>query len=293
VTAQAEAASFTGRTAWARGLALPVRDFLRTESGSALFLLAATILALAWANIGPHSYETLWAKELSIRIGGAGVAETLRGWINDGLMVFFFLVVGLEARREFDMGEFRERRRIAIPILASAGGMTVPILIYLAFNAGSSSAGGWGTVMSTDTAFALGMLALVARGYPRLRTFILTLVVFDDLVALIVIAVNYSSGVSLVALAAAAGFFLVLVAMRVFHFWNVPVVIAVGAATWVALHKSGVHPTVGGLALGLMLSAYPPERADLEQATALARSFREQPTAELAREAQLGLTSAV
>src|SRR6266498_2550548 len=111
MTARAEAASFTGRTAWARSLALPVRDFLNTESGSAVVLLAATLVALTWANVDAHSYTTLWAKTLSIRVGGAGVAESLRGWINDGLMVFFFLVVGLEARREFDMGELRQRRR--------------------------------------------------------------------------------------------------------------------------------------------------------------------------------------
>src|SRR6266545_4806012 len=244
MTARAEAASFTGRTAWARSLALPVRDFLNTESGSAVVLLAATLVALTWANVDAHSYTTLWAKTLSIRVGGAGVAESLRGWINDGLMVFFFLVVGLEARREFDMGELRQRRRIAIPVIAALGGMTVPILIYLAFNAGHSSSSGWGIAMSTDTAFALGLLALVAKGYPRLRTFILTLVVFDDIAALLVIVFAYANDVSFIA-------------------------------------------------LGLVLSAFPPARTDLEQATALAREFREQPTAELARSTQLGLTAAI
>src|SRR6266545_757610 len=111
MTARAEAASFTGRTAWARSLALPVRDFLRTESGGALVLLAGAIAALAWANVDAHSYATFWDKELSIRIGGAEPAENLRGWVNDGLMTFFFLVIGLEARRELDMGELRHRRR--------------------------------------------------------------------------------------------------------------------------------------------------------------------------------------
>ncbi len=293
VAAPAEAVSFTGRTAWARSLALPVRDFLRTESGSALVLLAATLVALAWANVGLHSYDSFWTKALSIRVGGAGVSESLRGWVNDGLMVFFFLVVGLEARRELDMGELRQRRRIAIPVVAAIGGMTVPILIYLAFNAGHSSSNGWGAAMSTDTAFALGMLALVARGYPRLRTFLLTLVVFDDLAALLVIATAYTHHVSFVALGIAVALFCVLIGLRYFGVRSLPLAIGVGVATWVALHESGIHPTIGGLALGLALSAFPPARTDLEQATALARSFREQPTAELARSTQLGVTAAI
>ncbi len=289
----AEAASFTGRTAWARSLALPVRDFLRTESGGALVLLAGAIAALAWANVDAHSYATFWDKELSIRIGGAELAENLRGWVNDGLMTFFFLVIGLEARRELDMGELRHRRRIAIPLVAAAGGMVVPVLIYLAFNAGEPTAHGWGAAMSTDTAFALGMLALVARGFPRLRTFILTVVVFDDLAALLVIAIAYSSGVSATWLGVAAGFFVCLLASRRLPIWNAPLAVALGIATWVALHESGVDPVVGGLALGLSLSAYPPARTDLEQATTLMRLFREQPTAQLAREAQLGVTSSI
>jgi Na+/H+ antiporter NhaA len=283
----------SGRTAWARSLGLPLRDFLRTESGGAFVLLAAALLALVWTNAGGDSYDTFWAKELSIRVGGAGVDETLRGWINDGLMVFFFLVAGLEARRELDMGELRHRRRIAIPLVAAAGGMTVPILIFLAFNAGHSSAGGWGAAMATDTAFALGMLGLVARGYPRLRTFFLTLAVFDDLIALVVISTAYSAHVSFPVLALAVAFFCGLLGMRILGIRNLPVAIALGCATWVALHESGIHPTVGGLALGLALSAYPPARTDLEQTTALAREFREQPTAELARSAQLGITAAI
>lgn len=293
MTAQAERVSFTGRTAWARSLALPVRDYLNTESGSSAVLLAATLVALAWANVDAHSYTTLWAKTLSIRIGGAGIAEGLRGWVNDGLMVFFFLVVGLEARREFDMGELRQRRRIAIPVVAAVGGMTAPILIYLAFNAGHSSTRGWGIAMSTDTAFALGLLALVAKGYPRLRTFMLTLAVFDDIAALLVIAFAYSSDISFVALGIAVALLAVLIGLRYIGVRNVPLTIVIGAATWVALHESGIHPTIGGLALGLSLSAFPPARTDLEQATALAREFREQPTAELARSTQLGLTAAI
>src|SRR5580700_8802288 len=151
----------SGHTAWARHLETPLRQFLRTETGSAAVLLAATVVALAWVNIDSSSYEALWRTQLSVRLGGAGVSQELHGWVNSGLMTFFFLVVGLEARREFDMGELRERRRLTLPLVIGLGGMIVPIGIYLAFNAGGPGAHGWGTAMSTDTAFALGMLALV------------------------------------------------------------------------------------------------------------------------------------
>src|SRR5919199_4945965 len=135
---------------------------------------------------------------LSIRVGGAGVSQNLREWINNGLMTFFFFVIGLEARREFDMGELRERRRVALPLLAGIGGMVVPVAIYLAINAGRPSAHGWGAAMSTDTAFALGLLALVGPRLPdRLRAFMLTVVVVDDVVALVVIAAVYSRSLDL------------------------------------------------------------------------------------------------
>ena len=130
----------------------------------------------------------------------------LRQWVNSGLMTFFFFVVGLEARREFDLGELRDRRRLALPVLAGLGGMIVPVAIYLAINGSSSSRGGWGAAMSTDTAFALGMLAIVGRRFPHsLRAFILTVAVVDDLVALIVIAVAFTTSVEVMALLVGAG----------------------------------------------------------------------------------------
>jgi Na+/H+ antiporter NhaA len=193
------------KTAWARHLAAPLRDYLRTETGGALFLFAATLVALAWANLDQASYESVWTTRLSLRLGGAGVALDLRQWVDEGLMALFFFVVGLEARREFDLGELRERRRILLPTLAALGGIGVPVGIYLAFNAGHPSAHGWGAAMSTDTAFALGVLALVAggRAVQRLRVFLLSIVVVDDLVALLVIATVYTNHVRLIALVAA------------------------------------------------------------------------------------------
>src|SRR2546429_3245364 len=163
------AAPFTGRTAWARNLASPVRDFLSTETGCAAVLLCAAVAALLWANSPwSDSYESLWTTKLSIRLGGGGISMDLRHWVNEGLMTFFFLVVGLEAKRELDTGELRERRRVAIPVVAAAGGITLPIAIYLVFNAGGAGAHGWGAAMSTDTAFALGVLPPIAPGGTRL-----------------------------------------------------------------------------------------------------------------------------
>src|SRR5690349_5959278 len=148
--------------------------------------------------MSPASYQAVWHTQLSIRLGGAGVSQDLRYWVNSGLMTFFFFVVGLEARREFDLGELRERVRVALPLAAGLGGMLVPIVIFLAVNAGRGSAHGWGVAMSTDTAFALGMLALVGPRLPiRLRAFMLTISVVDDVVALIVIATAYAAEIHL------------------------------------------------------------------------------------------------
>src|SRR5947207_1705838 len=286
--------AFSERTAWARSLETPLRGFLRTETGSAAFLLAATIAALVWVNVDASSYESVWRTRLSVRIGDSGVALDLRHWVNSGLMTFFFFVVGLEARLEFDVGELRQRRRVALPVLAGLGGMAVPIGIYLAANAGRSSAHGWGAAMSTDTAFALGMLALVGPRFPdRLRAFMLTVVVVDDVVALIVIATVYSGHVAMTALLVAIGIVGAILVVRAAGVRIGLVYAVLGIATWVALFKSGVDPVVVGLVMGLLTYAYPAARADLERATDLFRLFRDQPTPELERPARAGLRGPV
>ncbi len=290
----APAAPYSGRTAWARSLETPLRSFLRTESGSAAILLAATVAALIWANVDAASYHSVWHTTLSIRLGGSGVSQDVRGWVNTGLMTLFFFVVGLEARREFDMGELRERRRLALPLAAGISGMLVPVAIYLAMNAGRSSAHGWGVAMSTDTAFALGLLALVGRRLPdRVRAFLLTVVVVDDVVALVIIATVYSENVALQPLVVALAIFGVLLLIRAARVRSGFVYALFGVAAWVALFDSGVDPVVVGLAMGLLTFAYPPARDDLERATGLFRNFREQPTPELARTASIGLAAAV
>jgi Na+/H+ antiporter NhaA len=295
MSVDAEATMYGGRTAWARNLAAPVRSFLSTEEGGAIVMLGAAIAALVWANApGWHSYESVWTTKLAIQIGSTGISTDLRHWVNEGLMTLFFLVVGLEAKRQLDLGELRERRRLAIPVVAALGGVTVPILIYLAFNAGRSGAHGWAAAMSTDTAFALGAVALVTpRTATRIRVFLLTLAVVDDLAALVIIATVYAGHVSFVALGVAIALFAGLIALRYAPFGRSAISIGLALGLWVAMFKSGIDPVISGLAIGLATSAYPPAREDLERATALTRSFREQPTPELARSAQQSLQSAI
>jgi Na+/H+ antiporter NhaA len=287
-------ARFSGRTAWARNLETPLRNFLRTESSSAAFLLAATVAALVWVNVDASSYEHVWNTTLSIRIGSHELSKTLRYWLNSGLMTFFFFVIGLEARREFDMGELRERRRVTLPLAAGLAGMAVPVLIYLAFNVGKPSAHGFGAAMSTDTAFALGVLVLVGPHFPdRLRAFVLTFSVVDDLVALIVIATVYSESISLKYLGLSLVLLGVVLALAVSGFRTGLVYLGLGILAWLAMTKSGVDPVVVGLAMGLMTYASPASRMDLEHASDLFRLFREQPTPELARSATMGVQSAI
>ena len=282
------------RTTWAGGPDSPLRQFLRTETGSAAVLLAATVAALAWVNLDASSYESVWHTHLSIRLGAWNLTEDLRGWVNSGLMTLFFFTVGLEARREFDIGELRERRRVALPMLAGVGGMIVPVLLYLAVNAGRPSVHGWGTTMATDTAFALGMLALVGpRLSDRLRTFLLTVAVVDDLISLVVIGVFYSDKIAMMALVVAVLIFAVLLLVRAGNIRYGLVYALLGLAAWVAVFESGVDPVVVGLAMGLLTYAYPAARNDLARATDLFRLFREQPTPELARSAQAGVASAL
>ena len=281
--AEVPAAQFSLRTVWARSRQTPLRQFLRTETGSAAVLLAATIAALIWANADPAAYHACWGTELSVRLGRHALAANLHEWVNSGLMAFFFLVAGLEARREFDMGELRERRRLVLPLMVGLGGMIVPIGIYLAFNAGRPSAGGWGTAMSTDTAFALGMLALVGSGFPdRVRTYLLTFAIVDDVAGIVVIAVVYSTHVDPVALVIGLALLAVAGLLRGLGVRHGLAYVVLGVVAWAAFFESGVDPVVVGLVMGLLAVAHPAARGDLEQASATFRLFREQPTADLA-----------
>ncbi len=276
---------FSGRTAWHNRTAL--RDFLSTETGSASVLAGATVAALVWANVSVSSYDRVWATRLAVSVGGSGIAMELHEFVNSGLMALFFLVVGLEARREWDVGELRIRSRLALPVLVGLAGMIVPIGIYLIANAGQASAHAWGTSMATDTAFALGALALVGRRLPdRVRTYLLTFSVVDDLAGIAIIAIVYSGRIHFVPLLTGIGFLAVVALIRARGVRYGPAYALIGIAAWVAFFKSGVDPVVVGLVMGLLSYAYPAPRAALEQASEAFRSFREQPTAELAQSAR-------
>jgi Na+/H+ antiporter NhaA len=285
----------SGRTAWARNLAAPIRGFLYAETGGAVVLAAAAVLALAWANVAPHSYEEVWGTRIAISVGGHALATDARGWVNEGLMTLFFLVVGLEAKRELDLGELREKARLAVPVMCSLGGIVAAVAVFLVINAGGDGAAGWGAALSTDTALALGVLALLSRGRAiRMRVFLLTVVVIDDLVALLVIALGYTDSVSWTALSIAIALFAVLVALRWASVsWRGPLAVLVGVGIWLAMFESGVDAVIAGLIIGLITSAYPPARQDLERSTELTRSFREQPTPELAYSARASLLNAI
>jgi Na+/H+ antiporter NhaA len=279
------------RTLWTRRGAAPLRAFISTESASAVVLVAAVVVALVWANAAPASYAAVWDTRVALRIGDAEFGQDLREWVGGGLMTLFFLVVGLEARREFDLGDLRERRRFVLPLVAGVVGMAVPIGIFLLFNAGLPSAHGWGVAMSTDTALALGLLAMLGRHVPdKVRLFVLTIFVVDDLAALLVIAVVYSEPINgLPLVLAVVVFALLLVVARTMR--RRSVYFAIGLTLWLALEASGVDPVVAGLVIGLSAPAYTPSRDALEQATGRVRQFREQPTPELVREATTSLTA--
>jgi len=282
-------------TAWSTNQKTPLRQFLRTETGSAVILGSATLAALLWSNLGSGSYESLWSTVLSVRVAGHGITMDLREFVNSGLMALFFLVVGLEARREFDMGELRVRSRLALPFMAGLGGMLVPIAIYLAINGARPTAHGWGAAMSSDTAFALGALALVGgkRLPDRVRTYLLTFSVVDDLLGLAVIAVFYSSHVRWLPLLIGVALLTADGVLTRRGIRNGPVYLLIGVAAWVAFWESGVDPIVSGLVIGLLTCAYPAARENLQQATDAFRLFREQPTARLAAEAREVVRSAI
>ncbi|MFE2823375.1 Na+/H+ antiporter NhaA [Streptomyces sp. NPDC059271] len=258
--------------------------FFRTETGSAALLLAAVVAALLWANLAPHSYESVWSTHLSVELGGHGLSLDIHEWINSGLMTFFFLVVGLEARRELDMGELRDQRRILLSIIAGVFSMLVPALIYIAFTSGGPSVHGWGIAMSTDTAFALGILAVLGRRLPAsLRVFMLAISVVDDVVALIVIAVFYSGDITLPALCVALAALAVLAALPLLGRRHGAPMTLLAVIAWVGLLEAGIDPVVTGLVVGVLVVAYPAARADLERASDQFIQFREQPTPQLHR----------
>jgi Na+/H+ antiporter NhaA len=276
-------------------VAAPLRSFLLTEAGSAGLLLAAAVVALAWANSPwSDSYESLWTTRAAVEVGGRGIAMDLRHWVNDGLLALFFLVIGLEVRRELSVGELTDRRRVLVPVLAGLGGMVVPALLYLAVNPSGDAAHGWGIVVGTDTAFLLGALALVGPACPtQLRVFLLSLTVFDDIVAVAIIGGVYSGSLDWVAMAVAAGCLAALALLSRAGEWRTSVYAVIGLALWVAAYESGLHPAIAGMLAGLLVAARRPSRTDVERAASLFRAFRESPLPEVGYTARRSLQRAV
>ncbi|SDF97472.1 Na+/H+ antiporter NhaA [Blastococcus aurantiacus] len=276
-------------------LSAPVRRLVRSGLAGATLLVAATLLALIWAN-SPWggSYERLWHTEFAVRLGDRTIGQDLQHWVNDGLMVFFFFLLGMEVRRELSMGELAQRSRLTVPAVAAVGGLVLPALIYYAFNAGTPAAHAWGIPIATDTAFVLGALAVFGRHFPiQLRVFLLSLSVVDDIGALSVIAIFYTDDIDLGALAVAGLCVLVFIALSKLQVWRGPAYFAVGVVMWFAMYQSGVHATIGGVVLGLLVSAYPPRRDAVELAGSLTRAFRQSPDVDLARQAKLSVERAM
>ncbi|HVF31884.1 MAG TPA: Na+/H+ antiporter NhaA [Acidimicrobiales bacterium] len=272
-------------------LSRSLREFFETEAAGGIVLLVAAVVALVWVN-SPfrESYDALWSTELSLEVGGYGIEEDLRHWVNDALMAVFFFVVGLEIKRELVTGELRSWRRAATPAIAALGGMVVPALLFVALNVGGPGSSGWGIPMATDIAFALGVAALLGNRVPAgLKLFLLTLAIVDDIGAILVIAVFYSSDVAPLALAAAAALLGGMGVLRAAKVTWMPAYVALGTAVWLAVFESGVHATIAGVVLGLLAPARPvnpsslaqewardlgvdPSPADIRQMTLLART---------------------
>ena len=276
-------------------VAEPLRRFLATEAGSAGLLLVSTVAALVWANWpGGGSYEAFWSTEAALRLGDRELTLDLQHWVNDGLMVFFFFVIGLEVKRELVMGELTDRRRATVPLLASLAGLVVPALVFLLFNPTGEAARAWGVVISTDTAFLLGVLALVGPGFPtQLRVFLLTLAVADDVGALTIIAVFYTDDLALLPLAVSLIGLAVIAQLRRLHVWRGPAYLVVAVAVWLSMYLSGVHPTIAGVLIALLIPVHPPRREQVEDAERLTRRFRQSPSPQLARAARLSVDRAV
>ena len=249
------------KRALARFVGRPFAQFFAVEAAGGIVLLVATAAALIWANLDTISYENFWTTHVVIEIGAFSIEEghlDLRAVVNDGLMTLFFFVVGLEIKRELVTGDLRDPKRAALPAIAAIGGMVVPAAIYLAFNLGGEGQDGWGIPMATDIAFAVGVVALLGRRVPSaLKIFLLTLAIVDDIGAILVIAIFYTSNLSVGWLALALGTLALMYVMRRFRVWYIPLYWVVGIFAWLAFVESGVHATIAGVVIGLITPATP------------------------------------
>jgi NhaA family Na+:H+ antiporter len=233
------------------------QGLLHNAAAAGILLLAAAVTALVWAN-SPwgDAYRDLWATTITVGADEFGLTKSLHHWINDGLMVIFFFVVGLEIKRELLVGELASPRRAALPAAAALGGALVPALIYAAFNLGTDGVAGWGVPMATDIAFVLGILALLGDRVPlALKVLLTALAIVDDLMAVLVIALFYTASIAWSSLALAGLFLLVLIAANRLHVRQPLVYLLLGIGLWVATLQSGVHATIAGVLLAMTIPA--------------------------------------
>ncbi|MCW2742331.1 MAG: nhaA [Blastococcus sp.] len=258
--------------------------YFGTEAGGSALLLVATVTALLWANSPwSGSYDAFWATRASVGAEGLSLSLDLQHWVNDAAMALFFLVVGLEITREVSVGELRDRRNVAAPALGALGGLAVPALLYLLVNPSGPASAGWGVVMSTDTAFVLGILALFGPRCPdRLRLFLLTLAIVDDIGAISVMALFYTDDVDMTALAVAAALVAALLGLRWAGVWRLTPYLLIGVGLWLAVQASGVHPTLAGVVVGLLIPSRPAQPDVVERTRHYGRALREAPDAERA-----------
>jgi NhaA family Na+:H+ antiporter len=236
----------------------PLQRIIHLEniSGVALIVAAAVAILVANSPLG-DSFANFWHTHLHVSVGSITIDESLVHWVNDGFMTVFFLVAGLEIKRELVTGDLREPRKAALPAVAALGGMVVPALFYLALS-GSAGRDGWGIPMATDIAFAVGVLTLLGNRVPsRLKVFLLTLAIVDDLGAILVIALFYTSSLNLTALGLAGAGLVAIALLRWSGVWWLPIYVVIGVAVWLATFESGVHATLAGVACGLMAPARP------------------------------------
>ena len=243
----------------------PLQRLIHLENLSGLALIAGAVTALILANTAfAESVDHFWHYHLEVSIGPIHLDESLVHWVNDGLMTIFFFVAGLEIKRELVVGDLREPRKAALPAIAAFGGMVVPALLFLVV-ASPATRNGWGIPMATDIAFAVGILTLLGDRVPsRLKVFLLTLAIVDDLGAILVIAVFYTTSLNTTALAVAGALVLGMVGMRLLGVWWMPIYVLTGAALWLAVFESGVHATLAGVVCGLMAPAKPRRPQDTE-----------------------------
>ena len=235
----------------------PFVRFLHIESAGGVILLFFTIAALVLSNSPwADSFEHAWETQVGLQVGSLEFARSLREWINDGLMTLFFFLVALELKRELVLGELNKPRMAALSIAAALGGMIVPVAIFLALQSGQPGQSGWGTVMATDTAFVIGCLALLGSRIPQsLRVFMLSLAIVDDIGAILVVAIGYSSHIAWWPLAVAALGLVIIRAMSMLGFRGFPLYMLLGVLIWFAVDTSGIHATITGVILGLMTPA--------------------------------------